>query len=56
MSMKPDFNCATIHAGSVDADPAKWRVTHAMLEWEIEKGRAARVELKRRERAIGFGL
>jgi hypothetical protein len=28
-----------IHAGSTDADPAKWRVTEAMLEREIAKAR-----------------
>ena len=48
-----------IHAGSVDADPAKWRVTHGMLEREIEKARAARAEhegkAKRGKRVIGFG-
>ena len=26
-----------IHAGSVDADPAKWQVTHVMLERKISK-------------------
>ena len=48
-----------IHAGSADADPAKWKVTQAMLEREIEKARAANVEhsgKKRTERrVIGFG-
>jgi hypothetical protein len=33
-----------IHAGSTDADPAKWRVTQGMLEREIGKARAAKVE------------
>jgi hypothetical protein len=47
-----------IHAGSVDADPAKWRVTQVMLEREIVKARAAREEhcgKKRRKMVIGFG-
>lgn len=47
-----------IHAGSTDADPAKWRITQAMLEGEIEKARAAKEEhagRKRKERrVIGF--
>ncbi len=30
-----------IHAGSVDADPAKWVVTHGMLEREVAKVRKA---------------
>ena len=33
-----------IYAGSVDADPAKWTVTQAMLEREIAKVKKARVE------------
>jgi SpoVK/Ycf46/Vps4 family AAA+-type ATPase len=33
-----------IHAGSVDADPVKWSVSHEMLEREIGKARTARVE------------
>jgi hypothetical protein len=47
-----------IHAGSVDADPAKWVVTQGMLEREIQKVKKAKAEhsgekagLKRR---IGF--
>lgn len=49
-----------IHAGSVDADSAKWRITQGMLETEIEKVRVAKVEhsgkAKRgRRRVIGFG-
>jgi hypothetical protein len=48
-----------IHAGSADADPAKWKITQAMLEREIEKARAAREEhegkAKRERRVIGFG-
>jgi SpoVK/Ycf46/Vps4 family AAA+-type ATPase len=47
-----------IHAGSVDEDPAKWRITQEMLEREIEKARAAREEhsgkAKREKRVIGF--
>jgi len=49
-----------IHAGSVDADPAKWKITEEMLEREIEKARVAKAEhsgKKRKERrAIGFGV
>jgi hypothetical protein len=33
-----------IYAGSVDADPAKWAVTHGMLEREIKKVRQAKAE------------
>ena len=33
-----------IHAGSMDADPAKWVVTLAMLEQEIAKVRKAKAE------------
>jgi len=33
-----------IHAGSADADPAKWGVTQGMLEREIEKVRRAKKE------------
>jgi hypothetical protein len=33
-----------IHAGSTDADPAKWQVTQAMLEREIAKVRKAKAE------------
>jgi hypothetical protein len=32
----------SIHAGSVDEDPAKWVVTQGMLEREIEKARKAK--------------
>jgi len=49
-----------IHAGSADADPAKWRVTQAMLELEMEKARAAMVEHEGNamweKRVIGFGV
>jgi len=48
-----------IHAGSAEADPAKWKVTQEMIEREIEKVRAAREEhegkVKRGRRVIGFG-
>ncbi|MEI6535825.1 MAG: hypothetical protein WCN98_10830 [Verrucomicrobiaceae bacterium] len=44
-----------IHAGSVDADPAKWRVTQAMLERETEKARAAKQEHEGKG-VIGFGV
>jgi len=48
-----------IHAGSTDAEPTKWKVTHGMLEREIEKARAAREEhlgrAKKGRRVIGFG-
>ena len=47
-----------IHAGSADADPAKWRVTQGVLEREIEKARAAKAEhsgkAKTGRRVIGF--
>lgn len=33
-----------IHVGSVDADPAKWKVTQGMLEREIGKARKATAE------------
>ena len=33
-----------IHAGSTDADPAKWLVTQEMLEREIAKVRKAKAE------------
>ncbi len=33
-----------IHAGSTEADPAKWRVTQAMIEAEIKKARKAKEE------------
>jgi ATP-dependent 26S proteasome regulatory subunit len=33
-----------IHAGSVDADSAKWAVTQGMLEQEIEKVKRAKAE------------
>jgi len=48
-----------IHAGSVDADPKKWKITQGMLEREIERMRVAREEHsgkgKRGRRVIGFG-
>ena len=48
----------TIHAGSVDADPAKWRVTQAMVEREIARVKRTKAEhsgLKERaKRQIGF--
>jgi hypothetical protein len=34
----------TIHAGSVDEDPAKWALTQGMLEREIAKVKTAKVE------------
>jgi len=46
-----------IYAGSVDADPAKWKVTQRMIEKEIAKVRKAKAEHsgeKRKERRIGF--
>ncbi len=33
-----------IHAGSADADPAKWQVTQEMLEREIAKVKKAKAE------------
>ena len=49
-----------IHAGSTDADPAKWLVTQGMLEREIAKVKKSKVEhsgVKRKEkRVIGFGV
>ena len=48
-----------IHAGSVDADPAQWKITQASLEREIEKAQVAKKEhsgkAKRGKRVIGFG-
>jgi len=47
-----------IHAGSTDADPAKWRVTQAMLEREIAKANKAKAEHSgekgKNQRRIGF--
>ena len=47
-----------IHAGSVDADPAKWLVTQGMLEREIAKVKKAKAEHSgekgRSRRRIGF--
>jgi hypothetical protein len=47
-----------IHAGSVDADPAKWRVTQEMLEREITKAKKAKAEHSGKKgksrRRIGF--
>jgi AAA+ superfamily predicted ATPase len=47
-----------IHAGSVDADPAKWKVTKEMLEREIKKVRKAKAEHSgekgKSRRRIGF--
>ena len=49
-----------IHAGSVDADPAKWKVTQGMLEEEIAKVRKAKAEHAgekgKSRRRIGFGV
>jgi hypothetical protein len=47
-----------IHAGSTDADPAKWMVTQAILEREIKKVRKAKAEHSgengKSRRVIGF--
>jgi hypothetical protein len=47
-----------IHAGSTDADPAKWMVTQGMIEREIGKARKAKAEHSgeraRPNRRIGF--
>jgi hypothetical protein len=47
-----------IHAGSMDADPAKWMVTHAILEREIAKAKKAKAEHAgekgKSRRRIGF--
>jgi hypothetical protein len=47
-----------IHAGSTDADSAKWKVTQEMLEREIAKVRKAKAEhageKERNRRMIGF--
>ncbi len=47
-----------IYAGSTDADPAKWRVTQAILEKEIRKVKRARAEHAgdkgKSRRRIGF--
>jgi hypothetical protein len=46
------------HAGSMDADPAKWKVTQKMLERELAKARKARAEHAgekgKSRRRIGF--
>jgi len=33
-----------IHAGSADADPAKWKVTQEMMEREIRKVKRAKAD------------
>jgi ATP-dependent 26S proteasome regulatory subunit len=47
-----------IHAGSTDADPAKWQVTQGMLQREIAKVRKAKAEhsgeKSKNRRRIGF--
>jgi hypothetical protein len=47
-----------IHAGSVDANPAKWEITQGMLEREIAKVRLAKAEHSgekgKARRRIGF--
>jgi len=47
-----------IHAGSADADPAKWQVTQEMLEREIAKAKKAKAEHSgekgKNRRRIGF--
>ena len=47
-----------IHAGSMDADPAKWKVTHEMMEREIKKVRRAKKEhegqMRKSTSRIGF--
>jgi hypothetical protein len=48
-----------IHAGSTDADPAKWKVTQEMLEREIAKAKKAKAEHSgekagQKRRRIGF--
>jgi hypothetical protein len=47
-----------IHAGSTDADTAKWLVTQGMLEREIAKVRKAKAEHSgekgKKRRRIGF--
>ncbi len=47
-----------IYAGSVDADTAKWLVTHAMIAAEISKARKAKAEHSgekgKERRVIGF--
>jgi hypothetical protein len=47
-----------IHAGSVDANPAKWEITQGMLEREIAKAKKAKAEHSgekgKNRRMIGF--
>ena len=47
-----------IHAGSTDADSAKWQVTQEMLEREIAKVKKAKAEHSgetgKKRRSIGF--
>lgn len=47
-----------IHAGSVDADTAKWLVTQEMLEREIAKVKKAKAEhsgwKRKSRRMVGF--
>ena len=51
-------NCQiAVHAGSTDADPAKWKVTQEMMEREIKKVRRAKKEHEGesgKARRIGF--
>jgi hypothetical protein len=39
-----------IHAGSTDADPAKWRVTQERMEREIRKVRETKAEHSRQRK------
>jgi ATP-dependent 26S proteasome regulatory subunit len=47
-----------IYAGSTDPNPAKWQVTHVMLEREIAKAKKAKAEhsgeKRKSRRRIGF--
>jgi hypothetical protein len=49
----------TIHAGSTDDDPKKWKVPQEMMEEEIMKVRRAKKEhegnAKREKQVNGFG-
>jgi hypothetical protein len=47
-----------IYAGSVDADPAKWKVTQRVIEAEIKKARKANAEHsgEKAKNRRGFGF
>ena len=50
-----EFRVNAIHAGSMDQNPERWKVTQLMLKREIAKAKAEHSEEKsKRRRRIGF--